>query len=289
MRRRNFLKAVFGVVVGVGFAPEVFAGITEIPPANRSETYDSQIKDYLHKMRNFNIRHDGDICLDRREFDLLKSCANRFERVQQTVGHGNFYLLSFDEAVVIARNYSRVGEFPRAELDFLEKIFYLDASHYGFFGEKPVKNITDRVKRREVLRIPYTGNYLYKGMPFQTYKKIIRGIGDGVVLTSGVRSVIKQFLLFLNKACDNEGNLSLASRSLAPPGYSYHGIGDFDVGQTGLGADNFTERFTTTSVYKRLNEQGYLRIRYPLDNLLGVRFEPWHIKVDSQAWKGFFH
>ena len=104
-----------------------------------------------------------------------------------------------------------------------------------------------------------------------------------MVLTSGIRSVTKQFLLFLNKAYGSEGNLSLASRSLAPPGYSYHGIGDFDVGQTGLGPDNFTERFTTTSVYKRLNEQGYVRIRYPLDNMLGVRFEPWHIKVDPQA------
>jgi D-alanyl-D-alanine carboxypeptidase len=283
MRRRDFLKAVVGVVVGVGFAPEVLAGILGTPPANRAETYDRQIKDYLCKMRNFNVRHQGDICLDHKEFDLLKSCVNRFERVQQTAGHGNFYLLSFDETIRVARSYSRVGEFTREELDFLEKIFYFDASRYGFFGEKPVKTITERVRRREVQKIPYTGNYLYKGMPLQTYKGIIRGVGAGVVLTSGIRSVTKQFLLFLNKAYDNEGNLSLASRSLAPPGYSYHGIGDFDVGQAGLGADNFTERFTTTSVYHRLNEQGYVRIRYPLDNLLGVRFEPWHIKVDSQA------
>ncbi|UCG21751.1 MAG: M15 family metallopeptidase, partial [Deltaproteobacteria bacterium] len=240
-------------------------------------------KDYLHKMRNFNVHHHGDVRLDTRQFQLLKSCVNRFKRVQRTVGHGNFYLLSFDEAIRIARSYSRVGRFTRAELDFLEMIFYFDAANYGFFGKKPVKNITDQVKRREVVKVPYTGNYLYRGQPLQTYKQIIRGIGDGVVLTSGVRSITKQFLLFLNKAYGSEGNLSLASRSLAPPGYSYHGIGDFDVGQVGLGADNFTERFTTTSVYKRLNEKGYVRIRYPLDNLLGVRFEPWHIKVNSQA------
>ena len=283
MRRRDFPKAVVGVVVGAGFAPEVLAEVAKIPPTTRSENYDAHIKDYLHKMRNFNVHHDGDIRLERREFDLLKSCARRFERVERTVGHGNFYLLSLDEAISIARSYSRVGEFTRAEMDFLEMIFYFDASHYGFFGNKPVKNITDGVKKREVVKIPYTGNYLYKGMPLQTYKKIIRGVGDGVVLTSGVRSVIKQFLLFLNKAYESEGNLSLASRSLAPPGYSYHGISDFDVGQAGLGADNFTERFTATSVYQRLNEQGYVRIRYPMDNLLGVRFEPWHIKVDSQT------
>jgi D-alanyl-D-alanine carboxypeptidase len=283
MRRRDFLKAVVGVVVGAGFAPEVLAGVAKIPPTHRSDDYDSHIKDYLHKMRNFNVRHRGDVCLDRRQFQLLKSCVNKFKRVQRTVGHGNFYLLSFDEAISIARNYSRVGRFTRAELDFLEMVFYFDASNYGFFGKKPVKDITDRVKRREVVKILHTGNYLYRGMPLQTYKKIIRGIGDGVVLTSGIRSVTKQFLLFLNKAYGSEGNLSLASRSLAPPGYSYHGIGDFDVGQAGLGPDNFTERFTTTSVYKRLNQQGYVRIRYPMDNMLGVRFEPWHIKVGPQA------
>ncbi len=152
MRRRDFLKAVVGVVVGAGFAPEVLAEVAKIPPTNRSEDYDAHIKDYLHKMRNFNVHHDGDIRLERREFDLLKSCARRFERVQLTVGHGNFYLLSLDEAISIARSYSRVGEFTRAEMDFLEMIFYFDASHYGFFGNKPVKNITDGVKRREVAK-----------------------------------------------------------------------------------------------------------------------------------------
>jgi len=103
------------------------------------------------------------------------------------------------------------------------------------------------------------------------------------VLTSGVRSVIKQFLLFLNKAYANDGNLSLASRQLAPPGYSFHGIGDFDVGQAGFGYYNFTEKFIATDVYKKLADLGYLTLRYPQDNMLGVRFEPWHIKVKETA------
>lgn len=283
MKRRNFLKAVVGVVVGVGFAPEVLAQIARIPPATRSENYDSHIKDYIHKMRNFNTHHPGDVCLDRGEFSLLKSCVYRFKRVQRIVGHGNFYLLSFDESIRIASNYSRVGRFTREELDFLEMIFYADAAHYGFLGKKPLKNITDRIQRGKVVKVPYSGNYLYKGLPLETYKEIKRELGDRVILTSGVRNVIKQFLLFLNKAYSNNGNLSLASRSLAPPGYSYHGIGDFDVGEVGLGADNFTERFTTTGVYRKLKELGYIKIRYPMDNLFGVRFEPWHIKVNLQA------
>jgi D-alanyl-D-alanine carboxypeptidase len=85
----------------------------------------------------------------------------------------------------------------------------------------------------------------------------------------------------LNKARKNNGNLSIASRSLAPPGYSFHGNGDFDVGQVGFGAANFTERFANTEVYKKLNELGYLKLRYPQKNLMGVRFEPWHIKVST--------
>ena len=90
---------------------------------------------------------------------------------------------------------------------------------------------------------------------------------------------MKQFLLFFNKAHDSGLNLSMASRSLAPPGYSFHGIGDFDVGQVGFGAANFTERFATTEVFRRLKDQGFVKLRYCRDNLLGVRFEPWHIKA----------
>ena len=99
------------------------------------------------------------------------------------------------------------------------------------------------------------------------------------MLTSGVRGVVKQARLFLAKVVRSEGNLSRASRSLAPPGYSYHGIGDFDVGQRGLGAANFTDRFARTRLYRRLVETGHLVERYPLGNDLGVRHEPWHVMV----------
>ena len=283
MKRRDFLRAAMGVVIVGGFAPEVLAQVARIPPAGKLENYDNFIKDYLHKIRNFDAHHQEDVCLDPAQFRLLKSCVARFKRLQRTVGHGNFYLLSFDGAIKISRNYPRVGRFTREELIFLEMIFYSDAAHYGFFGEKPLQNLTEHIQRRKVVKDPYTGNYLYKGLPLETYKKVRRDLGKQVILTSGIRSVIKQFLLFLNKAYKQKGNLSLASRSLAPPGYSYHGIGDFDVGQVGLGADNFSIRFTTTRVYRKLKDLGYVKIRYVEDNMLGVRFEPWHIKVSSKA------
>jgi hypothetical protein len=283
MKRRDFLRAALGVVIVGGFAPEVLAQVARIPPTSKPGNYDHFIKDYLHKVRNFDAHHQEDVRLDQAQFRLLKSCVARFKRLQRTVGHGNFYLLSFDDATKISSNYPRVGRFTREELIFLEMIFYSDAAHYGFLGQKPLQNLTARIQRRQVVKVPYTGNYLYKGPPLETYNKVRRNLGKEVILTSGIRSVIKQFLLFLNKAYKHEGNLSLASRSLAPPGYSYHGIGDFDVGQVGLGADNFTQRFTTTRVYRKLKDLGYINIRYVEDNMLGVRFEPWHIKVSSKA------
>jgi D-alanyl-D-alanine carboxypeptidase len=280
MKRRDFLKAVTtGIVVGGIVPTKVMAKILIICHNSAGPSGDEHIKNYLHKMQTFDQPHKGDVYLDQRSLLLLKSSVKRFKRLQRTVGYGNFHLLSFDDALKIARNYSRVGAFHKDEIVFLEKLFYQDSATYGFLGKKPVKNLTDRIPRHKVVRIPRTGNYLYKGLPLETYRKIKQEIGDQAILTSGIRSVIKQFLLFLDKAYKNQGNLSLASRQLAPPGYSYHGISDFDVGQVGYGAINFTARFVETDVFKKLTDLGYLKLRYPEGNLLGVRFEPWHIKV----------
>ena len=281
LARRHFLKTASSLIVaGAMAAPaRVLAEIASPAGSDLSSDLDLSVKDYLHKMENFDQPHPDDVYLGQSEFLLLKSAVARFRRLQRTVGHGNFHLLSFDEAVNVARNYSRVGDFTQDEIGFLESVFYNDPSVYGFYGEKPVKNITDRIQLPKVIKLEDTGNYLYKGLPLETYDKIKRELGEQVVLTSGIRSVIKQFMLFLDKVYLNQGNLSLASRSLAPPGYSYHGISDFDVGQKGWGAANFTGRFVDTDVYKGLVGSGYLDLRYPEGNFLGVRFEPWHIRV----------
>lgn len=280
MKRRDFLKTLAWTVAGAGLAPAAAVRAAAVPPISR---HDRHIRDYLRKIRNFDADYAEDVYLGPDKFALLRSSLQRLTRLQRTVGHGNFYLLSFDEALAYARNYERIGSFPRAEIAFLEEIFYEDGSLYGFFGEKPLKRLTDRIPENEVVKVPRTGNYLYRGLAEETYARIRRDVGDEVVLTSGVRSVIKQFMLFLSKAYDSRGNLSLASRSLAPPGYSYHGVGDFDVGQVGFGAANFTARFTETEVFRRLEDLGYINLRYEQDNLLGVRFEPWHIKVTPHA------
>jgi len=100
-----------------------------------------------------------------------------------------------------------------------------------------------------------------------------------VLLTSGIRSVMKQVSLFLAKEESVDGNLSLASYSLAPPGHSYQAIGDLDIGKKGFGSRNFSAEFTETDQFKRLIDPGYLDIRYTQQNPFGVRYEPWHIKI----------
>jgi hypothetical protein len=266
---------------GWSIAPNAAASNLNITPALQLENPDDHIRDYIHKMKFFNSSHRDDIRITGETESIFNSTVMRLMRLERMTGHGNFQILSFDDGLKIAAQYSEVGEFSKRELDLMEMIFQMEANQYGFFGQKQLKNITDHINKNDVFKVPHTGNYLYKGRPLATDNSIRQKAGEEVILTSGVRGIMKQFLLFLNKAYKSEGNLSLASRSLAPPGYSFHGNGDFDVGQVGFGAANFTKRFTTTEVYKKLSDLGYLKLRYPQNNMLGVRFEPWHIQMNS--------
>lgn len=223
---------------------------------------ENNIRDYLTKIRNPDRPHRDDILLDPYEFQLLKSVVARMARAQRIIGHGHFCVVSFDRVLRIANSFSKVGSFTREELDFIEKVYHRDAELYGFKGQKQVMRLTERINRKHIIKVPYTGNYLYKGQSLQRYKQIRKEIGDQMILTSGIRSVVKQFYLFLRKAVRHGGNMSLASRSLAPPGYSYHATGDFDVGQRGFGARNFSNQFTYTPVFDRLINLGYVQHRY---------------------------
>ncbi len=273
MDRRYFLKLCIlsSASVGVAGTLPVFAA---------TEADDSHfVKDYLTKIKNFDRHFADDIKLSVGEYKLLGRIVKRLGRLQSTIGYANFSLVSFDQALRYARNYSRIGAFTDTEIKFLELVFYTNAKDYGFFGEKVSTRITEVVKRRDTLKIPRTGHYLIRGEPYRLYKKIRKDVGRNITLTSGVRGVVKQIHLFLAKALRNGGNLSLASRSLAPPGHSFHGVGDFDVGKYGYGRRNFTLDFAETSEFKKLRDIGYIKIRYHEDNPFGVRFEPWHIKV----------
>ena len=78
---------------------------------------DRYIRDYLYKMKHFDDHHPDDVYLSYRDFEMLELSLERLKRLQRTVGHGNFYLLNFDEALKIARNYTRVGRFTQKEIE----------------------------------------------------------------------------------------------------------------------------------------------------------------------------
>ena len=284
MQRRHFIKSLAAGFILSSVAPLSLVEASEPfpqPLGVSSSSFDSHIKDYLYKMENFDQSHPEDLFVEMELQPVLRSCVARLKRLEILVGHGNFYLLGFDQGLSFARNYPEVGAFTGKEIDFLERIFYTDSSVYGFIGEKPIDSMTLNIKKNNTVKIPRSGNYLYRGPSHQIYTKLKKIVGEKMYLTSGIRGVVKQFLLFLDKAESSGGNLSLASRSLAPPGYSFHGIADFDVGQAGYGALNFTDRFTKTEVFKKLEDLDYISLRYTKGNFKGVRFEPWHIRVFS--------
>ena len=274
MDRRDFLKTVTvgtGLIAGGPLVSNVALGA--------ATTTDHYVKDYLNKQKNFDQHHWGDVYVRHEDLPILHSVTKRLKRLQSVVGYANFALLSFDKALAYARNYSQIGEFSKREQDFIEEIFYTNSTRYGFYGEKVLTHLTDSINDRDAQKMPGTGQHLLKGDPIRFYNRIKKDVGDSIVLTSGIRGIVKQMYLFLNKTVKKDGNLSLASRSLAPPGHSFHGIGDFDVGKVGFGYRNFTEAFAHTDEYRRLQDLGYIKIRYPTGNPYGVRFEPWHIKV----------
>lgn len=279
--RRRFVKiltAAGAMCLGAGNNPAA-------APARPSSTAvpDSAVRDAMDRARDFERDYSSDIFIRDADLTLLESALARLTRLQYLVGHANFNLLGFDLALRYARNYSRVGEFTAPELAFIEQLFITDARRYGFFGEKTAQRLTENIAQRDVLKVGGSGHYIYRGEALRIYKLIRRDIGEELELTSGIRSVVKQLHLFLAKAATTGGNLSRAARQLAPPGHSFHGIGDFDVGQRGLGAANFTEHFARSEVYQRMQELGYARMRYPQANPFGVRYEPWHIEVVSHA------
>ncbi len=221
----------------------------------------------------------NDIYLLRDEWVLLTSVNSRLKRVKRHVGFANFNLISFHDVLFYARNYSQIGTFTKKEIAFIDKLFYEDPTKYGFLGPKTCLDINNKVSRKEVKKIPYTGHYVFKGKALDDYENLQKDIGNTLVLTSGVRNVVKQLSLYVNKIYNSRGNMTKASVSIAPPAHSYHVISDFDVGRKGWGYKNFTSAFASTYEFNKMIQLDYIGMRYNKNNADGVRFEPWHVEV----------
>ncbi len=279
MNRRQTLKLLSASFAFSVFPHDVFAAIKRVTEKWQATFPENHEKDYLYKITNFEQTNSHDLHLEASKLYILDSTHKRLKRIQSLIGYANFSLLSIDDTLKISKEYASIGRFSKQELSFMEMVFYKNSSVYGFLGEKPIKNFTGRLNKKNIIKVAGSGQYLYRGDSLSKYTSIKKTIGDDVILTSGLRGVAKQLYLFLNKTVRTNGNLSRASRSLAPPGYSLHGIGDFDVGQRRFGVANFSIKFTSTPVYEKLIESGFCDLRYTKDNRLGVRYEPWHIKV----------
>ena len=259
--------------------PEVALKEVQAIETSSNVNNDLSIKDSLNKVKNFNQTFPDDIFLSNEKVKTFQIALKRIMRVQRYIGYANFNLISFDDMLLYAHRYPKIGKFTKAELTLIDELFFFDANKYGFYGNKVITNLTSRINKKDTIKISGSGHYLFQGEALKMYHQVKNDVGPNLVLTSGVRSIVKQLQLFLAKLESSNGNLSLASRSLAPPGHSYHGIGDFDVGKRGFGTLNFTSEFSTTPEYKKLIELKYIDLRYTLDNQVGVRYEPWHIKV----------
>ena len=213
-----------------------------------------------------------------KDIKTFYSLYKRLIKVEHIVGYKNFNIISFDEVLKIAKNYSKVGEFTKKELDFVEYLFFTPADKFNFYGERTVKNITHKIDKKEIISISHTGHFVFKGESLKVYNKMVKDIGD-IYLTSGIRNVPKQLKLYLSKIDRCHLNISQASFSIAPPGYSYHTISDFDIGKKGWGYKNFTSAFAKTKEFYEIKHLNYVAFRYRRYNNYGVRFEPWHIKV----------
>ena len=225
------------------------------------------------------MANSDDIYLDADEWALLISVNNRLKKVKKLVGFGNFNIISFNDTLFYARNYHKVGAFTRKEIEFIERLFYEDPSIYGFYGQKTCENINNLVSKKDVKKIPYTGHFVFRGKAQSDYENLKKDVGDTLILTSGVRNVVKQLSLYVNKIYNCRGNMTKASISIAPPAYSYHTISDFDVGRKGWGYKNFTADFASTYEFSKMTKLDYIGMRYNKNNKDGVRFEPWHVEV----------
>ncbi len=221
----------------------------------------------------------SDIYLPENQMQTFRSVRYKLRQIQRYVGFGNFNILSFDKAVSVARWGRGIKRFTKEELNFMESLYYYDPSIHGFYGNRTSFNITEKINKKDVYKVPRTGHYLFKGKTVETYNHMKNDIGNTIVLTSGVRSIVKQMKLYVDKIYRTNGNLSKASRAIAPPGYSYHTIGDFDIGKKGFGYSNFTPRFALTDEFSKMRKLKYIDMRYTINNKDGVRYEPWHIKI----------
>lgn len=229
---------------------------------------------------------------------MVKNLLDKLNTVQNHVGYVRFNTISFDEMLKMAVHCNK--PLTPYEVGYIETIFYGDPRRYGFYGERTVPRLTAITPKKDLIYIKQSGHFLLRGAATEKYTTIKKLIGNELILTSGVRAPVKQLHLFLKKIVSEGGDLRLASTSIAPPGFTFHSVGDFDIGKVGYGHGNFSTKFQETDVFKKLYDGGEknsitlgrMKLDTPFVNPQDGRMIPtfeqgvWVTSAFSKEWSG---
>jgi len=106
-----------------------------------------------------------------------------------------------------------------------------------------------------------------------------RDAGIWLIPTSGFRGFKRQQKLF-EEQIQKLGSAEAAARVSAPPGHSEHHTGfALDLADGRLLKKEFSASFAETEAYRWLTQNAArfgFELSFPLNNLQGVSFEPWH-------------
>lgn len=232
--------------------------------------------DYFSRMSAADKPYDGDRYLEPSELSVAREVIDRLRAVEAHVGHGRFNTLGFERVFKVASDLPS-ARFSVPQIRFMRALFVRSNAFFDYRGARVSEDFLAHHDAEDLVHYPEDGDYLIDGEPSRRFDALKQKLGNSLVLLSGYRGHPKQMLLYLDKVVASDGNLSLASRNRAPAGYSYHFSGDFDIGDRRLGDANFSRQFLKSPVYQATLQSDEWAQRYPHHNVLGVRFEPWHI------------
>ncbi|MFA6789479.1 MAG: twin-arginine translocation signal domain-containing protein, partial [Arcobacteraceae bacterium] len=154
MNRRNFLKLI-ATSTALGAVGQDLLAKTIISEDGDFYTVDSLTKEQ-------ELSKPKDLFLDQKYHESFYSVIKKLNFIQRDVGFGNYNIISFDATIKQARMSSKIGAFTKDELAFMEYIFYYNPDVHGFYGERTCNKITESIKKSEIIKVPYTGHYLFK-------------------------------------------------------------------------------------------------------------------------------
>ena len=206
----------------------------------------------------------------------LRPMSARLARIAAKIGAGNFNLSDFDAVRRTARTPG-IGALSAHEEAEFEALFALDAARIGFLGPRVTHSLSASLPWARLRAVAGSGQHVFPAA-WAVFSRARQAIGPQLIVTSGARGVPKQMLVFINSALRG-GLIARTVHSVAPPGYSYHAVGDIDVGDRHLGGVNFTAAFAGSAIHQRLAALDFIHFRYPRNNKFGVQFEPWHLQI----------